>query len=119
MENIHGGDIYQYEKILDFSANINPLGAPDSVKKALTEAIGQIGCYPEMYSESLRKAIGTKYHIEDSQIICGNGAAECDLSVCLCCKTDKNHGDSPLFCGIRGSLLQSLGGSYQRKGRYS
>ena len=38
MENIHGGDIYQYEKILDFSANINPLGAPDSVKKALTEA---------------------------------------------------------------------------------
>ena len=76
MENIHGGDIYQYEKILDFSANINPLGAPDSVKKALTEAIGQIGCYPEMYSESLRKAIGTKYHIEDSQIICGNGAAD-------------------------------------------
>lgn len=46
------------------------------MKKALTEAIGQIGCYPEMYSESLRKAIGTKYHIEDSQIICGNGAAD-------------------------------------------
>ena len=43
----------------------------------------------------------------------------CDLSVCLCCKTDKNHGDSPLFCGIRGSLLQPLGGSYQRKGRHS
>ncbi len=76
MKNIHGGDIYQYKNILDFSANINPLGAPDSVKKALAEAIGQIGCYPEMYSDSLRKAIGEKYHIEDRQIICGNGAAD-------------------------------------------
>ena len=27
MKNIHGGDIYQYNNILDFSANINPLGA--------------------------------------------------------------------------------------------
>ena len=76
MENIHGGDSYQYEKILDFSANINPLGAPDSVKRALAEAIGQIGHYPEMYSDSLRKAIGEKYHVDSSQIICGNGAAD-------------------------------------------
>ena len=30
MKNIHGGDIYQYNNILDFSANINPLGAPQS-----------------------------------------------------------------------------------------
>ncbi len=47
MENIHGGDIYQYEKDSGFFRRILiPLGAPDSVKKALTEAIGQIGCYP-------------------------------------------------------------------------
>ena len=76
MKNIHGGDIYQYNNILDFSANINPLGAPESVKMAITDAIGQIGCYPEMYSDSLRKAIGEKYYIDSSQIICGNGAAD-------------------------------------------
>ncbi|MFQ9389983.1 MAG: hypothetical protein ACLR1V_15270 [Coprococcus sp.] len=57
MKNIHGGDIYQYNNILDFSANINPLGAPESVNRAITDAIGQIGHYPEMYSDSLRKAI--------------------------------------------------------------
>ena len=63
MKNIHGGDIYQYNNILDFSANINPLGAPGSVKRAIADAVGEIGHYPEMYSDSLRKAIGEKYHI--------------------------------------------------------
>lgn len=38
MKNIHGGDIYQYNNILDFSANINPLGAPESVNRAITDA---------------------------------------------------------------------------------
>ena len=64
MKNIHGGDIYQYNNILDFSANINPLGAPESVNRSIADAIGQIGHYPEMYSDSLRKAIGEKYHID-------------------------------------------------------
>lgn len=76
MKNIHGGDIYQYEHILDFSANINPLGAPESVKRAIVDAIPQMGAYPEMYSDSLRQAIGEHYHIDSSQIICGNGAAD-------------------------------------------
>ena len=52
MKNIHGGDIYQYNNILDFSANINPLGAPESVNRSSADAIGQIGHYPEMYSDS-------------------------------------------------------------------
>ncbi len=31
---IHGGDVYRNLDCIDFSANINPLGPPDSVKKA-------------------------------------------------------------------------------------
>lgn len=100
MKNIHGGDIYQYNNILDFSANINPLGAPESVNRSIADAIGQIGHYPEMYSDSLRKAIGEKYHIDSSQIICGNGAAGRDLSVCVCGKTEENSGDGTLLCGV-------------------
>lgn len=76
MENGHGGDIYQYNNILDFSANINPLGAPESVRRAITGAIAEIGHYPEMYSDSLRQAIGEHYHIDSHRVICGNGAAD-------------------------------------------
>ena len=57
MKNIHGGDIYQYNNILDFSANINPLGAPESVNRSIADAIGQIGHYPEMYSDSAPIAV--------------------------------------------------------------
>lgn len=42
MKNIHGGDIYQYNNILDFSANINPLGAPESVNRSIAEPSGKL-----------------------------------------------------------------------------
>ena len=39
-ELIHGGDIYSFNKnIIDFSANINPLGMPLSVKKAIIDIL--------------------------------------------------------------------------------
>ena len=35
----HGGDIYRHGDVMDFSANVNPLGTPKSVR----EAVRQIG----------------------------------------------------------------------------
>ena len=34
-KNPHGGEVYEKPHLLDFSANINPLGTPPSVKKAV------------------------------------------------------------------------------------
>ena len=107
MKNIHGGDIYQYENILDFSANINPMGAPESVKKAIADAIGQIGHYPEMYSDSLRKAIGEKYHIDSRQIICGNGAADVIYRYVYAVRPKKIMVAAPCFAEYEGAW-QSL-----------
>ena len=103
MKNIHGGDIYQYNNILDFSANINPLGAPESVKRAIADAIGQIGHYPEMYSDSLRKAIGVKYHIDSSQIICGNGAADVIYRYVYAVRPKKILVTAPCFAEYEGA----------------
>ena len=103
MKNIHGGDIYQYENILDFSANINPLGAPESVKKAIVDAIGQIGHYPEMYSDSLRKAIGEKYHIDSRHIICGNGAADVIYRYVYALRPKKILVTAPCFAEYEGA----------------
>lgn len=111
MKNIHGGDIYQYENILDFSANINPMGAPESVKKAIADAIGQIGHYPEMYSDSLRKAIGEKYHIDSSQIICGNGAADVIYRYVYAVRPKKILVTAPCFAEYEGAW-QSLWASH-------
>ena len=103
MKNIHGGDIYQYNHILDFSANINPLGAPESVKKAIADAIGQIGQYPEMYSDSLRNAIGEKYYIDSSQIICGNGAADVIYRYVYAVRPKKILVTAPCFAEYEGA----------------
>lgn len=45
---IHGGDVYRNPDCIDFSANINPLGPPDSVKKAVASCVNDIAHYPDV-----------------------------------------------------------------------
>ena len=39
MEYQHGGDIYSQDIQMDYSANINPLGMPEGVKRRLKETV--------------------------------------------------------------------------------
>jgi len=70
----HGGNIYGYADILDFSANINPLGMPESVKQAIAAGIDDIGCYPDPYCTELRKKLAVREGVSAESIVCGNGA---------------------------------------------
>ena len=38
----HGGNTIEYQNILDFSANINPLGMPDTIQKTIIDNISSI-----------------------------------------------------------------------------
>lgn len=76
MENIHGGDIYSYENVVDFSANINPLKTPENILTAVRESLCQMHHYPDMFCRELRQAIGKQEDIEPEAVICGNGAAD-------------------------------------------
>ena len=47
MTHKHGGNIYEHKNAADFSANINFLGMPDSVRRAALDAIDASIHYPE------------------------------------------------------------------------
>ncbi len=74
--HIHGGDVYRYPHMLDFSANCNPYGMPEGVKKAAKEAVEKADCYPDVECTALRKALSLEEQVPMEQIICGNGAAD-------------------------------------------
>ena len=72
----HGGDIYTNLVKIDFSANINPFGLPETVKKALLENIEAFCAYPDSECEKLRRAIAEYESVSAENILCGNGASE-------------------------------------------
>ena len=76
MKNIHGGDIYQYESILDFSANINPFGTPERVKEAIIQSVDSVKHYPDITCLALREKIAEAEGVSTESVICGNGAAD-------------------------------------------
>ena len=80
----HGGDIFEaaeklgcdWRDILDFSANINPLGTAPGVREAITAAMDEIVHYPDPYSSRLQRALAQEWNVEPDCILTGNGATE-------------------------------------------
>jgi len=82
----HGGDVAAVaaefgippEKLLDFSANINPLAPPAGVLRRLKRDAADVELlmrYPETGLKSLRRALSVHAGIAENQIIIGGGAA--------------------------------------------
>lgn len=74
--NPHGGDIYAGNVELDFSANTNPLGTPDSVKAAVSSCLDGLSHYPDPYCRRLVAAVAEHENVPESFVLCGAGAAE-------------------------------------------
>lgn len=81
-ELIHGGDVYtdrclpEGVPLLDFSANLNPLGMPESVRQTLAGCAEQCGAYPDPLCRALRRALAEREGVPAERIVCGNGAAD-------------------------------------------
>ncbi|MDY2959229.1 MAG: aminotransferase class I/II-fold pyridoxal phosphate-dependent enzyme [Hornefia sp.] len=77
MKREHGGNIYKYEnKMYDFSANLNPLGMPEGIKKTIIDNIDSYEPYPDPCSRQLCRALAKHHGVDPQQITCGNGAEE-------------------------------------------
>ncbi len=77
----HGGDIWGLGAggsgdLLDFSANINPLGLSAKAQKAMIEAIPQLVHYPDPQCRQLRQRLSELLGLSLDQIMIGNGAVE-------------------------------------------
>lgn len=79
--DLHGGNIYRLQRegkgeILDYSSNINPLGVPEILKKAINENFLALERYPDINYVELRESIGDYNNIDSENIVVGNGATE-------------------------------------------
>ncbi len=104
----HGGDIYTNRNAVDFSANINFMGMPESVKEAAEKAVSASIYYPDVRCAELRRAIGAMEHVNEEHIFCGNGAADVIFSLVLAMKPKKALLPVPSFYEYQQALNSVL-----------
>ena len=64
------------EKVHKLSSNESPLGPSPKALEAFRAAAGSLERYPDGSASLLREAIGRRFGLEPSRIICGNGSDE-------------------------------------------
>jgi threonine-phosphate decarboxylase len=80
----HGGNIYQVarrkglkpENIIDFSANINPLGYSSRVKNVLASSENAILNYPDPIAYDFINALSSFHNLPAENFLVGNGSTE-------------------------------------------
>lgn len=83
-EVLHGGGVdramrdlgFKREQLCDFSASINPLGAPPEVHQAIQQALERIGDYPEIGAESLCADLAKYHRLAEQNLLPGSGSTE-------------------------------------------
>lgn len=112
----HGGDLttasarygLAADEIIDFSANINPLGPPPGLLKALQNALPEIVHYPDPGHRKLVSLLANRLSVEEEAIVVGNGAAE-NMALALLALVPEYVGIvEPCFSEYR-SLSRQLG----------
>ncbi|GAB7024556.1 cobyric acid synthase [Salidesulfovibrio brasiliensis] len=80
----HGGNLRRLaeaagcdpSEILDFSANMNPLGPPSWLGQEVGQALREIPAYPDPDCTDLIMAACERYKVWPTQVLAGNGASE-------------------------------------------
>ena len=62
------------DKIVKLASNENPLGMPESAKRAIVAAIDQLGRYPDPAGFDLKRALSERYDIDQAWLTLGNGS---------------------------------------------
>ncbi|APG27458.1 threonine-phosphate decarboxylase [Syntrophotalea acetylenivorans] len=80
----HGGHLQQLAmaagvspgELLDFSANINPLGPPEWLRSCISGSISSLVHYPDPEGRALVDAACQRYGVTADEVLLGNGSTE-------------------------------------------
>lgn len=110
---VHGGNLDELsrtyklnkENLIDFSANINPLGVNIKVKEAIINALNEIERYPDITYYNLKLAISEFEKVNYNNLILGNGAAEVIFNLVRSIKPKKVLIPAPTFGEYEEAVL--------------
>lgn len=111
----HGGNIQEIsevyqkgkERLIDFSANINPLGIPEGVERVIANSITQLIHYPDSRYQTLIRSIANFHEISEAFIYPSNGAAEAIFMLGSTLKVNKLLLLAPTFGEYEAAFSQS------------
>ena len=67
-------------RIVKLASNENPLGVPESAKRAMSAAMADLGRYPDSNGFDLKVAISAKFGVPTEWITLGNGSNDIGLA---------------------------------------
>ncbi len=96
----HGGDARPFDltpidssELLDFSVCLNPLGPPESLPRAIQNALHSVPRYPSPQAQPLKEKLASHHGLEPSQFVVAHGSTQLiyalpdlwpkDKSVCI------------------------------------
>ena len=112
-KHIHGGKIFvaakdlkvPWTKIVDFSANINPLGQPKGLRQHLLSTFAETVHYPEIAAASLVKAISKSTGLAEKAIFPGAGSTPHIRMLARALRNEKVVIIGPAFAEYEESLV--------------
>ena len=107
----HGGDWAGFAAeygaaapLLDFSANVSPLGMPAGVAAALAGCAPDCDRYPDPLCRALSAAIGRAEGVPGEWVLCGNGAADLIWRAALALRPARALVTAPAFAEYEAAL---------------
>lgn len=80
----HGGNVHGLARelgmdvtsLLDFSANINPLGPPEWLRPLISSEVSSLVHYPDPFATRLAQVIAARYQVDVESVVVANGTTE-------------------------------------------
>ncbi len=104
---VHGGDVYTAsgkKNIVDYSANINPLGLPQSVKAAIKKSVEGCVDYPDPFCRRLTEKLAAFLAVPQDYIFFSNGAADVLFKIAWALRPKKALLLAPTFADYEKAL---------------